>query len=70
MTYGFVPHNWYAFARELAERGLAAADIEKVEIRPTPGAAPTTVDIVVTARSGQVHTWRQDEAVSAADPPR
>ena len=61
MTYGFLPRNWPAFQRELAARGITMEDIEKVEIRPTaPGA--TTTDVVVTARSGDVHTFRQDEA--------
>ena len=70
MTYGFVPQNWPAFRRELDARGIAVADIEKVEIRPCSDAAgsATTIDVVVTARSGQVHTWSQDEGVSAARP--
>jgi hypothetical protein len=63
MTYGFVPGNWPAFQRELEQRGLAVDDIEKVEIRPSDDApAATTIDVVVTARSGEVHAWRQDEA--------
>jgi hypothetical protein len=63
MTYGFLPPNWPAFQRELDERGVAVDDIEKVELRPSGDAAGATwVDVVVTARSGRVHTWRQDEA--------
>jgi hypothetical protein len=63
MTYGFVPGNWPAFQRELEQRGLAVDDIEKVEIRPSDDAPePTMFDVVVTARSGAVHAWRQDEA--------
>jgi len=62
MTYGFSPQNWPAFQRELDERGLSVSDIEKVEIRPSPAGSPTTVDVVVTARSGQIHTWSQDES--------
>jgi hypothetical protein len=63
MTYGYVPQNWPAFQRELDDHGLVIDDIEKVEIRPSPDAtSATTFDVVVTARSGRVHTWRQDEA--------
>jgi hypothetical protein len=61
MTYGFLPRNWPAFQRQLAERGLAMEDIEKVELRPTTTSG-TTMDVVVTARSGDVHVFRQDEA--------
>ncbi|HEV8586931.1 MAG TPA: hypothetical protein VGT02_18375 [Methylomirabilota bacterium] len=57
MTYGFVPSNWYAFARELEARGIAPGDIEKIEMRPASG---TTFDVVLTARSGEVHTWRHE----------
>jgi hypothetical protein len=41
MTYGFRPENWPAFQAELQRRDIRAADIEKVEMRPTgdPGAA-------------------------------
>jgi len=60
MTYGFLPRNWPAFQRELEERGLAIGDIEKVELRPTATSA-TTIEVVVTARSGDVHAWNQDE---------
>jgi hypothetical protein len=65
MTYGYVPRNWSAFHRELDDRGLAMDDIEKVEIRPSADAtSATTIEVVVTARSGDVHTWRQDEAAA------
>ena len=64
MTYGFVPQDWYAFARELADRGIAVSDIEKIEMRPAAG-APARMDVVVTARSGQVHTWTRDERLRA-----
>ena len=62
MTYGYLPQNWPAFQRELDERGLSMSDIEKVEIRPSPTGSPTMVDVVVTARSGRIHTWSQDES--------
>jgi len=65
MTYGFSPQNWPAFQRELDERGLSVGDIEKVEIRPSPAGSPTMVDVVVTARSGRIHTWSQDEGAPA-----
>ena len=61
MTYGYLLPNWPAFQRELKERGVAMGDIEKVELRPTTISA-TTIDVVVTSRSGDVHTFRQDEA--------
>jgi len=60
MTYGFLPRNWPAFQHQLAERGLAMDDIEKVELRPTTPSG-TMMDVVVTARSGDVHVFRQDE---------
>jgi len=62
MTYGFVPQNWPAFQRELDARGLSVAEIERVEIRPSTDPSATTIEVVVTTRSGRVHTWRQDEA--------
>jgi hypothetical protein len=63
MTYGFLPQNWPAFRRELDARGIAVDEIEKVELRPSADAGSATlVDVVVTARSGRVHTWRQDES--------
>jgi hypothetical protein len=65
MTYGFVPNNWPAFQRELDERGLSMDDIEKVEIRPSADASATSIEVIVTARSGRVHSWRQNEAAPA-----
>ena len=65
MTYGFRPENWPAFQAELQKRGISAADIEKVEMRPTedPGAVPedrhAIVDITVTLRSGRAESWSQ-----------
>jgi len=69
MTYGFLPQNWPAFQRQLDEHGIALADIEKVEIRPSADAAgsATMIDVVVTARSGRVHAWRQDESAPRLD---
>ena len=63
MTYGFLPQNWPAFQRQLDAHGIALADIEKVEIRPSGAAAAsaTMVDVVVTSRSGRVHAWSQEE---------
>jgi len=63
MTYGFLPQNWPAFQRHLDERGIELSEIETVVIRPSAAAAasPTTIDVVVTARSGRVHTWSQEE---------
>lgn len=55
MTYGFRPENW----------GISAADIEKVERRPSgdPGAVledrHANVDITVTLRSGRAESWSQ-----------
>jgi hypothetical protein len=64
MTSGFLPQNWPAFQRHLDERGIELSDIEKVVIRPSADAAasPTTIDVVVTARSGRVHSWSQEES--------
>jgi len=64
MTYGFLPQNWPVFQRQLDERGIELSDIEKVVISPSADAAasPTTIDVVVTARSGRVHTWSQEES--------
>jgi hypothetical protein len=65
MTYGFRPENWPAFQAELQKRGISAADIEKVEMRPTgdPGAVledrHANVDITVTLRSGRAESWSQ-----------
>lgn len=55
MTYGFRPENWPAFQAELQKRGIAAADIEKVEIR----GRDMMVDVTVTLRSGRAESWRQ-----------
>ena len=59
MTYGFRPENWPAFEHELRRRGIAVADIEKLEIRAddTDEAAGTVV--TVTLRSGRIDTWSQ-----------
>jgi hypothetical protein len=59
MTYGFLPENWPAFKAELEKRGIAASDIEKVEIRPRPG---KIVDVTVTLRSGRAESWSQPQA--------
>jgi len=65
MTYGFRPENWPAFQAELRKRGINAADIEKVEMRPTetPGDSPRDwrqiVEITVTLRSGRAESWSQ-----------
>lgn len=65
MTYGFRPENWPAFQAELEKRGISAADIEKVEMRPTedPGVVVEDrqgiVDVTVTLRSGRAESWRQ-----------
>ena len=55
MTYGFRPENWPACQAELQKRGIAAADIEKVEIR----GRDMMVDVTVTLRSGRAESWRQ-----------
>jgi hypothetical protein len=65
MTYGFRPENWPAFEAELRKRGISAADIEKIEMRPTedPGVPPENrpgiVDVTVTLRSGRAESWSQ-----------
>ena len=65
MTYGFRPENWPAFQAELRKRGIRAADIEKIEMRPTedPGVPLEgrhgLVDITVTLRSGRAESWSQ-----------
>jgi hypothetical protein len=65
MTYGFRPENWPAFQAELQKRGITAADIEKIEMRPPddPAVAPDSrvgiVDVTVTLRSGRAESWRQ-----------
>ena len=71
MTYGFRPDNWPAFQAELEKRGISAADIEKVEMRPTedPGAVledrQGIVDITVTLRSGRAESWSQCREATA-----
>jgi hypothetical protein len=72
MTYGFRPDNWQAFEAELAQRGIAAAEIERVEIRPAVAETPSPladveagagmVDISVVLRSGEVTSWRQRQS--------
>ena len=66
MTYGFRPENWPTFEAELAKRGIVAADIERVEIRPSVDpdvvageSRRKTVDVTVTLRSGRAESWRQ-----------
>ena len=65
MTYGFRPENWPAFQSELQKRGIAAAEIEKVEFRPGAEAdvcgesRHRLVDVTVTLRSGRTESWRQ-----------
>jgi hypothetical protein len=63
MTYGFRPENWPAFQAELRKRGISAADIEMIEMRPTesPGVplGAGLVDITVTLRSGRAESWSQ-----------
>jgi hypothetical protein len=58
MTYGLRPENWPAFEYELRVRGIAVADIEKVELRPedTQDVAARTM-VTVTLRSGRIDTW-------------
>jgi hypothetical protein len=63
MTYGFSPENWPAFEHELRARGIAVADIEKLELRPAGArddADATGTRVTVTLRSGRVDTWTQD----------
>ena len=65
MTYGFRPENWPAFQAELRKRGISAADIEKIEMRPTEDLGVPLegrhglVDITVTLRSGRAESWSQ-----------
>ena len=67
MTYGFRPENWPVFQAELQKRGIATAEIEKVEIRPSAGAnipeesPQRLVDVTVTLRSGRTASWRQSQ---------
>jgi hypothetical protein len=55
MTYGYRPDE--TFITELERRGIAAADIERVELRPVLD-APADVGVTVTLRSGRVESWR------------
>jgi len=70
MTYGFRPENWPAFQSELRKRGIASAEIEKVEIRPSAegdvlGEDPQRlIDVTVTLRSGRSESWRQSQEAS------
>jgi hypothetical protein len=64
MSYGLRPENWPAFQTELERRGIAAADIEKVELRPELADAGR---VTVTLRTGRVESWRQP--LRAADGP-
>ena len=67
MTYGFRPENWPAFQSELQKRGIVAAEIEKIEIRPSaeadvPSEDPRrVVNITVILRSGRTESWRQSQ---------
>ena len=60
MTYGFLPRNWPAFQRQLAERGLAMDDIEKVELRPTTPSG-TMMDVVVMRMARPARTRMPDD---------
>jgi ABC transporter substrate binding protein len=53
MTYGFCSENWPAFKTELQERGIAVADIKRVEMRPERE-ADRLVSVTVTLRSGLI----------------
>ena len=59
MTYGFRPDNWPTFEAELQKRGIAAGDIERIEIRPRLSNAGDVVEISLTLRSGRVESWSQ-----------
>lgn len=72
MTYGFRPENWPAFQAELERRGIAAPDIEKVEMRPESlppdlvvATGPRNVTVTVTLRSGRVESWTQSQEAAA-----
>jgi hypothetical protein len=72
MTYGFRPDNWQAFEAELSQRGIPAAEIERIEIRPAVAKWPLLiadvegdagmVDVRVVLRSGRVASWRQRQS--------
>lgn len=59
MTYGYRIENWRAFEAELAKRGIALEDIEKVELRPEVPPAGSLVRI--TLRSGRTEAWHHPE---------
>jgi hypothetical protein len=63
MMYDFSPESWWPFQRELEERGIAAADVERIEILPQPvngpGVDPGMILVIVTLESGRVESWRQ-----------
>jgi hypothetical protein len=70
MTYNFCPESWWPFQRELQERGIAIADIEKIEILPQPVFSVPDVDtgtivVIVTLESGRVESWRQRRDMAA-----
>lgn len=58
MPYGYQPENWPAFQGELDRRGIAASDVERVELRPV-SEAPADTEVTVTLRSGRTESWRQ-----------
>lgn len=57
MPYAYQPENWPAFRNELEQRGISAAEIERLEFRPV-SEAPAQTDVTVTLRSGRVESWR------------
>jgi hypothetical protein len=64
MAHDFSPESWWPFQRELAQRGIAAADVERIEILPQPVLNGSDVDtgtilVIVTLESGRVESWRQ-----------
>jgi hypothetical protein len=66
MPYGYRPDDWPAFQSELERRGIPAAEIEKIELRPV-SESPANTDITVTTRSGRVETWRQPPRPAQSD---
>ena len=65
MTYGYRPDNWSAFQVELERRGIAAADIERMELRPVVD-APADTGVTVILRSGRVESWNHRPAAEEA----
>ena len=64
MAYDFSPENWWPFQRDLEERGITAAEVEKIEILPQPVLNSPEIDtgtivVIVTLASGRVESWRQ-----------